>query len=269
MSRLFLQTHRFQQILPSSFHEGEFERIITLQAPHLYPDYEVIPFKKTVISPYGNSKPDLIFISKDHKDWYIVEVEMAYHSYTAHVWPQLLNLTTANYDEPSIIRYICQQCPSLDSAKTTKLIHDEPAKVLLILNEFNADRASDLKNKLGVITSVFNVFLGNSSAMQIQQPYQAFGITQNYPIYSMSVVTSCTVHPYYAYLGVDDNSSLQLKPGDKVFLEYENCITSWEAMQGPGKPIWLKMNGRDEFVERKRAYQITKLRDNTLLLNKL
>lgn len=269
MSRLFLQTHRFQQILPSSFHEGEFERIITLQAPHLYPDYDVIPFKKTVISPYGNSKPDLIFIAKDYKDWYVVEVEMAYHSYSTHVEPQLLNLATANYDDPSVVGYICQQCHSLDSVKTAKLIRDEPAKILLILNEFNTDWARDLKNKLGVITSVFNVFLGKSPGIQIQQPYQAFGISQNYPIYSMSVATSCTVHPYFAYLGVDDNSSLQLKPGDEVTLEFENCITVWKALQGPGKPIWLKMNGRDEFVDRKRAYQITKLRDSTLLLNKL
>ena len=79
MARVFFQENQFKQILPSSFPEGKFEKIITLQAPNLYPDYYVIPFKKKVVSPYGNSTPDLVFIAKDHKDWYVVEVEMSYH----------------------------------------------------------------------------------------------------------------------------------------------------------------------------------------------
>lgn len=267
MSRIFLQAHRFQQILPSSFSEGEFEQIITLQAPHLYPDYHVIPFKKIVVSPHGNSIPDLVFIAKDYRDWYVVEIEMAYHNFTEHIEPQMQKLTTAHFDDAGVVQYVLKKCPDLDFTKTSRLFHDEPAKTLLILNEFNSKWAGELSNKFGVITSAFHVFQSNGSGVQLTPSYQAFGISQNYPIYSLSVITKCTVHPYYPYLGVDDNSSLQLNPGDEVILQYKNCMTFWKATQAPDKPIWLKMNGRNEFVDKEKAYQITKLRDNSLLLD--
>ncbi len=269
MARIFFQTNRFKQILPSSFHEGEFERIITLQAPFLYPDYYVIPFKKTVSSLYGNSKPDLVFIAKDYQDWYVVEVEMSYHSFSNHIEPQIQKLSTADYNDASVVKYICNQNPILDSTKISQLIHDEPARILLILNEFMIEWSKELSNKYGVITSAFNVFQNKGSDAQIEPTYQAFVISHNYPIYSLASITECSVHPYFPYLGVDDNSNLQLKHGDEIILEYENCITFWEATEGPDKPIWLKMNGRDEFVDRKKIYQITKLRDNSLLLKSI
>lgn len=267
MARIFFPDHRFKQILPSSFHEGEFEEIITLQAPYLYPDYYVIPFKKTVNSPYGNSKPDLVFIAKDYQDWYVVEVEMAYHSYSSHVEPQIQKLSSAFYDDISVVQYIHSQCLGTETVKTSKLIHDEPAKILLILNEFKPDWAAELSNKFGVVTSVFSVFQNYDSEIKIEPSHQAFMISRNYPIHSLSVTTNCSIHPYFPYLGLDDNSHLLLKPGDEIILEYENCATFWKAIQGPGKPIWLKTVGRDEFINTKKQYQISKLRDNTLLLN--
>ncbi len=46
MERIFLRNIKYRRILPSSFLESEFEKLITLQAPELYPDYFVVPFKK-------------------------------------------------------------------------------------------------------------------------------------------------------------------------------------------------------------------------------
>jgi hypothetical protein len=266
VARIFLRNNKFHKILPSSFHEGEFERIITLQAPDLYPDYYVIPFKKTVVSPHGNKKPDLVFIAKDYRDWYIVEVEMAYHSFESHIEPQIHSLATAKYDDDDVIKYICRQCASLDSTKTSELIGNEPAKILLILNEFNDSWAMELKSKYGVITSVFEVFYNSDSGFQIESPYQAYAISHNYPVYSLSVTTECSIHPHYAYLGVDDNSNLRLKPGEEVILEFNGCVTFWKVCGGPNKTLWLKMQGRDECINRKKCYQITKLRDDSLFL---
>jgi hypothetical protein len=138
---------------------------------------------------------------------------------------------------------------------------------LRTLNETKADWARELYNKYGVITSVFDVFHCYNSTQQISPPYRAYGIALNYPVYSLSVTTTCSLHPHLAYLGVDDNSNLHLKPGDEVILEYDNCLTFWKSIEGPGKAIWLRMDGRDAFIDRKKSYQITKLRDNSLLLN--
>ncbi len=234
---------------------------ITHQAPNLYPDYYVIPFKKKVVSPYKNAAPDLVFIAKDYKDWYIVEVEMAYHDFDTHIEPQIQKLASANYEDKSVVQYICKKSRSLDQTKIRTLIHEEPVRILLILNEMNENWAKELKNKYGVITSVCNIFQSSSSPSFLRPPYRAYGISHNYPIYSLSLTTTCTVHPYLSYLGIDDNSKLNLKPGDSITLEYNNYITFWKGIEGPGKPLWLQMQGRDEFINRKKTYQITKLRD--------
>jgi len=266
MARMFLHGTQFKQILPSSLPEGKFERIITLQAPDLYPDYYVVPFKKRVVSPYGTSAPDLVFIAKDYQDWYIVEVEMAYHDYS-HVETQIRNLANAQYNSVDVINYLCQKCSHLDATKVSSLIQREPVKVLLILNEINEDWASDLKNKFGAITSVFEVFHSNSAGFQVGHLPAAYRISRNYPVYSLAVSTTCSIHPYFTSLGINDNSFLQLRPGDAVELEYDNCVTFWKVFEGPGAELWLIVDGRDGFINERRSYQITKLRDNTLLLN--
>lgn len=267
MTRIYLHDHKFHKILPSSFSEGEFERIITLQAPNLYPDYYVIPFKKIVVSAFGKRKPDLIFVAKDYRDFYVVEVEMAYHSFESHIEPQIHSLATARYDDADVIRYMCSQGVNLDQSKTAELVHNEPAKILLILNEFEQDWAAELKNKYGVVTSVFEVFHNSASGFEITTPHRAYGISHNYPVYSLSATTKCSMHPLFAYLGVDDNSRLQLKPGDEITLELDGCVTFWKGVEGPGPSLWLRMEGRDECINRKKNYQITKLRDDSLLLS--
>ena len=266
MERIFLRNIKYRRILPSSFLESEFEKLITLQAPELYPDYFVVPFKKTVISPHGSRRPDLVFIARDYKDWYVVEVEMTYHSYDSHVEPQIHSLTTANYDDPDVLSYLCKQCKELDYASTAQLIHLEPPKILLILNELKDDWAKDLGNKYGVITSVFEVFHTSELGAQVHTPSQAYGISYNYPVYSVSVTTQCSMHPQLTYLGVNDNSSLQLRPNDEVVLEFNGCVTFWKAVEGPNKSLWLKMQGRDGYINRNKCYQITKLRDDSLFL---
>jgi hypothetical protein len=133
MARIFLENCKLHKILPSSFHEGEFEHIITLHAPDLYPDYFVFPFKKKVSSPNGDTIPDLVFVAKDYADWYVVEVDMAYHSFSSHVEPQMARLASAQYDTVDVINYACAQCTSLDFTKTSQLFHKEPPKLLLIL----------------------------------------------------------------------------------------------------------------------------------------
>lgn len=267
MERIFLRNNRFRKILPSSFLEGEFEKLITLQAPDLYPDYHVIPFKKTVVSPNGNRKPDLVFVDKDYRDWYVVEVEMTYHSFESHVEPQIHCLSTANYDDPDVISYLCRQCASLDRQRTADLVRSEPPKLLLILNEVQEDWARELNNKYGAITSIFEVFHNGDFGAEMTSPDRAYAISHNYPVYSRSIITKCSVHPQLTYLGIDDNSALHLRTGQEIMLEFSGCVTFWKVVGGPNDTLWLKMIGRDDYINRKKCYQITKLRDNTLFLS--
>ena len=75
------------------------------------------------------------------------------------------------------------------------------------------------------------------------------------------------MHDQLTYHAVDDNSELQFSPGQEIILEYNNCVTFWKVIEGPGATVWLIMDGRDEFINKSKTYQITKLRDNSLLLD--
>ena len=127
--------------------------------------------------------------------------------------------------------------------------------------------AKDFRNKYGAITSVFDVFHNSRSGFQVTLPSQAYRVSRNYPIYSVSVTTTCSMHEQLTYLGVDDNSELQFSPGQEIILEYNNCVTFWKAVEGPGATVWLIMEGRNEFINKSKTYQITKLRDDSLLLD--
>ena len=195
---------------------------------------------------------------------------MAYHSFESHVEPQIRNLVNAKYDSSDVINYICGQCGDLDPVKTSVLVHKEPPKVLLILNEINESNAhwsNELSNKYGAITSVFEIYHSSSAGHQVTASHRAYGIILNYPIYNLSTTTKCSIHPFMTYLGINDNSQLQLKPGDEITLELSDCITFWKVVEGPDMTVWLKMEGRDACINRQKAYKITRLRDNTLCLD--
>lgn len=266
MTRFFVNNNKFHKRLPSSFSEGEFEKVIILQAPSLYPDYYVFPFKMTVKSSSRSARPDLVFVAKDYNDWYIVEVEMSYHSFETHIEPQIDTLATAQYDDDNVIKYMCKQCADLDSHKLSKLVRTEPPKILLVLNEPNDKWIKELSSKYGVITTVFEVYYNSNKDLHTTLTSQAYAIYRKYPILPISITTKCSVHPHLSYLGVEDNSELQLKPNDQIILEFDGCATFWKVQQGPDNTIWLIMDGRNSIVEKNRVYSIAKLRDNSLFL---
>lgn len=67
-------------------------------------------------------------------------------------------------------------------------------------------------------------------------------------------------------LGIDDNTILGLMPDTQVTLEFNGCLTFWKTYEGPNNSIWLMVDGRDACINRKKSYEITRLRDNTLFL---
>ena len=106
MARLLIEDSWFEQVEPTTFSETEFEDRVVLHAPSIYPEYFVIPFKKRVESDEGAAVPDIAFISRDYKEWRIVEVEMGYHSFSSHVEPQVQKLANADYTD--VATYICK-----------------------------------------------------------------------------------------------------------------------------------------------------------------
>lgn len=256
MARVLKHPHWYEQVLPSTLSETELEQKVLLYAPYVYSEYYVIPFKLTVDSPYGRVKPDLAFIAKDYRDWFVVEIEMGYHSLKEHIEPQVQRLVYANYNQ-GVVEYLCKKEPKLDFGEALYLIQSSPVRILLILNEPKPEWLRQLKN-YDVIVAIFELFRSESYD-------EVYRIDGEYPTNSVASISDCFLHPFMPVLGIQDPDALTIKPGDRIRLRYNDCVTYWERNDDPGGAVWLIPTGRNPLDPNKK-YRILQLRDSSLIL---
>ncbi len=89
-------------------YERDFEAQVLRVINHIMPNYKAAGWKPLVKDWHGHgAKPDIAIISNDLEDWYVVEVELASHSVSGHIAPQLETLGNGIYDRllvPSLQR---------------------------------------------------------------------------------------------------------------------------------------------------------------------
>ena len=180
MARILINGKWFDQVEPSTFSETDLEDRIILDAPSIYPEYYVIPFKQTVQSSYGDVKPDILFISKTYQEWYVVEVEMGYHSFESHVESQVERLADAFFGKREI-DYLHQKSTILIIDQLTNLITNYPPGILIIVNEPKRDWIKPL-SKYGARLAVFELF-------RSEQEEEIFRVNGEYPAHIVAIFT--------------------------------------------------------------------------------
>lgn len=249
----------FEQVAPETFSEVDVEQRILLHASIVYPEFHVFSFKLTVESPYGNAKPDLIFIAKDYSDWWVCEVELGHHSFAAHVENQIQILTEAKYDTKEA-KYICKKHSVLSLDKTLKLFKSVSAKVLVIVNEPKKEWISSLA-KYGALLGVFELF-------RSKQNNEIFRVNGQYPSRYIKHISKCFVHPTaQRLLGVVAPGNLKLRKRGRITLKYNNCITEWQRIDADGQ-VWLSPVGQP-FLEGIHDYEIYQQGDGDLVLRRI
>jgi len=258
MARILIEQKWFDQVEPSTFTEQEFEDRVVLHAPSIYPEYFVLPFKYRVESDFGNSVPDLAFVSKDYNEWRVVEVEMGYHDLNAHVEPQVQRLANAIYNH-NVAEYLCNKESSLDHPSLLRLITKEQPRVLVILNEVKRKWVKPLA-RYGAITATFELFRSEDEA-------EIFRVNGEYPTQVLSPLSKCSIHPYITrFIKVHEPDTLSLPPRGRIKLRLNNCITEWERVDAE-REYWLAPLGRNP-LNPQCSYEILKLGNNQLLLNR-
>ena len=255
MARVLVEGVWFEQVEPSTFSEGEFEERVILHAPSVYPEYYVFPFKKTVGSEWGNAKPDLVFISKDYKEWRIVEVEMGYHNFSSHVEPQIQRLANAEYG--GVGRYLRRQNNLLDIDEVERLITDKPPEILLIVNEPMKEWEADLKRHNAVIAT-FELFRSDDNK-------EVFRVDGEYPTQLIHHISECAFHQFIPrLLEVLSPGQLNLGVGEYIKLRFNNCVTEWQRTDAEGK-VYLMPRSRSP-VDARKTYEILRQGDSSLIL---
>src|SRR5262245_11308178 len=113
MARILVDGTWYDELAPTALFEADYERIFVRHAGAIFPSWTTVPFKCDVVGDDGEKvKPDLALIGRDYKTWWVVEVELAHHSFADHVLPQVRRLATGDYGEYQA-NFLCRKRPSL------------------------------------------------------------------------------------------------------------------------------------------------------------
>lgn len=251
----------FEQIAPQSFDEKEIETLIIVYAPTVYPEYHVLPFKKSV-SNLGNKNriPDLIFIAKDYTDWWICEVELGEHP-DSHIEEQVKAFTEANYgvDETN---YICNKNTELqlNYERINKLFQDVPPRVFVIVNE-PKKAWKKIISRYGAMLGVFELFRSQITGEEI------FRVNGDYPSRYITQISKCNPHPILAQVFiVETPENLNLPKSGIISLIYNSCLTEWRRTDVNGQ-VMIRPLGK-AFLEATKQYEIYLQGNSTLVIRR-
>jgi hypothetical protein len=155
----------YEQVDPASLYESDIEECLLIHAKVLFPDYYVRLFKVTIESSDGDkAQPDLIFISKNYDDWWIVEVEMINHPLDSHVIRQMRVFYDGIYNE-RIVQYINKKLDELDISHNLNLVRNliinHPPQLLIITNNIPEAKWHDELTRYKVKISIFSIYRSN------------------------------------------------------------------------------------------------------------
>ena len=112
--------------------ESQFEEQILRVAGELMPSYKIASWKPLIRDWHGHgAKPDLAMISQDLESWYVIEVELAIHSISGHIAPQLETLRNGVYDS-TLLPYLQRSFPSEDAESLRRMISREPGLLCIV-----------------------------------------------------------------------------------------------------------------------------------------
>jgi hypothetical protein len=111
--------------------EDRYESHLSALAPYVFPDYLWCNFKAEIWSDYGKVHADAALISRNYDHWFVVEVELARHSWIDHIKPQLSRLLYGRYERRHR-QHLINKNQHLDPARIENLDIYNPEIALII-----------------------------------------------------------------------------------------------------------------------------------------
>lgn len=141
MRRLFTGTCSPENVFelrdPSSAMEVEFESWVVKGLTCLFPAYHCVVFSGDFIHEGNFFRPDLALIARDFSHWFIIEVELASHSFRDHVLPQVRSF---RYGEPAPgCAKSLAMALGVEEARAAVLLERVPYGVAVVINQDQKD----------------------------------------------------------------------------------------------------------------------------------
>lgn len=139
-------------------YERDFEEQVLRVINQIMPNYKAAGWKPLVRDSHGHgAKPDIAIVSNDLDDWYVAEVELASHSISGHIAPQLETLRNGIYDR-SLVPSLQRAFPDVGVETLTRLTNRDPG-LLCIVDQYT-ERISRTCRSSGFDLAVLEPYYG-------------------------------------------------------------------------------------------------------------
>ena len=145
--------------------EGVFEAQVLRIATQVMPGFMTAQWKPLIRDTHGRgAQPDLAMLSNDLESWYVIEVELASHSISGHIAPQLETLRNGVYDT-SLLPSLRSAFPSIGDEALTRLLYRSPG--LLCIADQYTDRLERACRHAGFRLIVLEPYFGGSGGWAV------------------------------------------------------------------------------------------------------
>jgi hypothetical protein len=249
VARLLVNGEWYEEVSPGSMYETDFETLLVNHAPLLYPDFQLVPFKKRVHSEYGTAMADLALIDKLCREWWVVEVELAVHSLREHVEPQVATLATASYGTEEA-DYLLSNNPSLDAPSVRDMMMGIPPRTLVIVNQARPEWVAPLR--------VWDATVGVVEVFRSERNREILRVNGAHPEGMGDVVSLCRVDESLRNaLVVASPAGLKVPVGASVTIAFRDGVSEWRRVQVADR-VWLMPVGRYPLPPTARFFRLTR-----------
>jgi hypothetical protein len=116
----------------SGVKEIEFQELVIRLLSRLYPESLVFPFHPNVRFEDAGWTPDLAIVDRQHRFWFIIEVEISTHHLEKHVLPQVTAFSEGVYGEDATKQL--SNAVGISRARARTLLSVIPRDVVVVSN---------------------------------------------------------------------------------------------------------------------------------------
>lgn len=230
MSKLLITSDSswYDELNSVSFYgETEFQRALQQHISQIFHEYYAFPFSKTIKSKLGSSKPDLGLISKDLKEWWIIEVELGKHSLENHVLVQIDNFRHGTYPVIIFAEYFKSKIFEhynihVSETKIKKLLTKQTPEILVVVDEDRQDWQAELKKRHAKLC-LFQIFKNGRGS-------HAYRLHGGYPYISIDESHLKPDKYYGSNLLEVKNAKFILKKTGYIAIGYNGLQTKWKKI---------------------------------------
>ena len=214
---------------PPRINEAFFEKQILSNLPIILSNWHILQFKKNVYSEILNqtSRPDLVLIHKEYKNWCVVEVETTNHGLINHVIPQISVFQDGNYND-NHVEYLLSVDPSIkfDKLLLRRLILDIQPQVFVI-SEHYLDLWHKKINEIGCNYFAFEPYENHHSRW-------SFYYKGDIPNIKKELISHCNSSRHYSFLRclqLTNKNAFTYRNGHIIQIMLKGELSNWKIFK--------------------------------------